>query len=66
MQGIGIGGNNSDCLPPYGGSGLKSPDGSSINYDYSLPPYGGSGLKCPGVAVMDASSEVSLHTEGVD
>ena len=34
------------CLPPHGGSGLKSKDASQYGYDsYGLPPHGGSGLK---------------------
>ena len=44
--------NLSYCLPPHGGSGLKSPSHQIlINLRLRLPPHGGSGLKFEGNTV---------------
>ena len=54
------------CLPPCGGSGLKSACILPLLAAASLPPCGGSGLKYADLIGEENAKAVSLHAEGVD
>ena len=55
------------CLPPCGGSGLKSRAIALFPVSaLLLPPCGGSGLKCCLDTSIIQNAKVSLHAEGVD